>query len=64
MTARWHCDPCGWDGEEPVLNEIQGEGCGGVLWTLRICPECGDEVYQTVVFKTEPYHYFPRVSTK
>jgi predicted RNA-binding Zn-ribbon protein involved in translation (DUF1610 family) len=45
----YHCDACGWNGEGPVLSELRGEGCGGVLWTLRICPACGEEVYQTVV---------------
>jgi predicted RNA-binding Zn-ribbon protein involved in translation (DUF1610 family) len=45
----YHCDACGWNGGDPVLSELQGEGCGGVLWTLRICPACGEEVYQTVV---------------
>jgi predicted RNA-binding Zn-ribbon protein involved in translation (DUF1610 family) len=49
MTTRYHCDACGWEGEDPVLNEIQGSGCGGVLWTLRACPKCGEEVYQTVI---------------
>jgi hypothetical protein len=46
MTTRYHCDACGWEGEDPVLNEVQGSGCGGVLWTLRDCPECGQEVYE------------------
>jgi helix-turn-helix protein len=49
MTERYHCDACGWDGEDPMLSELQGEGCGGVLWTLRVCPECGAEVYATVI---------------
>jgi hypothetical protein len=51
MSARYHCDNCGWDGEDAVLSELQGGGCGGVLWTLRVCPECGEEVYQTVVLE-------------
>jgi hypothetical protein len=45
-TERYHCDASGWDGEDPVLRELQGEGCGGVLWTLRVCAECGEEVYE------------------
>jgi predicted RNA-binding Zn-ribbon protein involved in translation (DUF1610 family) len=49
MIARYHCDSCGWDGEDPALSDLQGEGCGGVLWPLRVCPACGAEVYQTVV---------------
>jgi hypothetical protein len=48
-TERYHCEACGWDGEDPVLHELQGEGCGGVLWTLRVCPTCGEEVYATVI---------------
>jgi hypothetical protein len=43
----YHGDRCGWDGAEPMLSERQGEGCGGVLWTLRVCAECGEEVSQT-----------------
>jgi hypothetical protein len=53
MTARYHCYPCGWDGEEPVLSEMQGEGCGGVLWTLRCCPECGEEAYETRILRRD-----------
>jgi hypothetical protein len=46
-----HCDACGWDGETPALREWAGEGCGGVLWTLRVCPTCGEEVYETPVVR-------------
>jgi hypothetical protein len=49
MSTRYHCYSCGWDGEDPILSELQGEDCGGVLWTLHVCPECGEEVDQTVV---------------
>lgn len=49
----YHCDACGWDGEDPMLNELQGEGCGDVLWTLRDCPECGEEVYETRVIRED-----------
>jgi hypothetical protein len=48
-TERYHCDACDWDGENPMLHELQGEGCGGVLWTLRVCPECGEKVHATVI---------------
>jgi hypothetical protein len=34
-----------------LLRELIGEGCGGVLWTLRVCPECEEEVYQTVILR-------------
>ena len=51
MTTRYHCDACGWDGEDPVLKEMQGSGCGGVLWTLHDCPECGEEVSETVMLR-------------
>jgi hypothetical protein len=50
-TGRYHCDACGWDGEDPMLSEVQGEGCGGVLWTLRVCPTCGEDVSQTVLLE-------------
>jgi hypothetical protein len=49
MSARYHCDLCGWEGEEPIRRERQSEGCGGVLWTLPCCPACGEEVDQTVM---------------
>mgnify|MGYP003288495446 CR=1 FL=1 len=45
----YQCDACGWGGEDPILSELQGKGCGGVPWTVRCCPGCGEEVYQTVV---------------
>jgi hypothetical protein len=51
MKTRYHCDTCDWNGEEPMLNERLGRGCGGVLWTMPCCPECGEIVYQTVMFK-------------
>jgi len=35
MSARYHCDACGWDGEDPELSELQGEGCSGVLCKPR-----------------------------
>jgi hypothetical protein len=47
MTTRDHCEACGWDGEDPVLQAMQGSGCGGVLWTLHACPACGEDVSQT-----------------
>jgi predicted RNA-binding Zn-ribbon protein involved in translation (DUF1610 family) len=40
----YQCAHCGWTGETPVLRAWSGEGCGGVLWTLPVCPECGEEV--------------------
>ena len=51
MSARYHCDACSWDGDEPVLNEIQGSGCGGVLWRMPCCPECGEVIFQTVILE-------------
>jgi NAD-dependent SIR2 family protein deacetylase len=50
----YHCDRCGWDGETPELREWRGKGCGGVWWTLPVCPECGEEVSQTVVPQNLP----------
>jgi predicted RNA-binding Zn-ribbon protein involved in translation (DUF1610 family) len=52
----YHCDACGWDGDTPALREWSGEGCGGVLWTLRVCPACGEEVYQVVILKEGSTH--------
>jgi hypothetical protein len=46
MTGRYHCDGCGWDGETPRLAE---DPLGGLIFVLRTCPECGEEVYQTVI---------------
>jgi predicted RNA-binding Zn-ribbon protein involved in translation (DUF1610 family) len=48
MTSRYHCDSCGWDGETPTLAE---DPLGGFLWTLRVCPDCGEEVYQVVILE-------------
>ncbi len=45
----YHCGACSWDGDTPTLQECVGEGCGGVVWTLRVCPACGEEVYKTVI---------------
>ena len=50
----WHCDTCNWDGPEPARQELVGEGCGGVIWTLRVCPACGEEVYETVIPRPLP----------
>jgi hypothetical protein len=46
MTERYHCDACGWDGEEPAIrNESDPLG----TWTLRVCPDCGEEIYATIM---------------
>jgi hypothetical protein len=50
----WHGDACGWDGETPAGREWVGEGCGGVVWTWRVCPECGAEVYETGIPRALP----------
>jgi hypothetical protein len=50
----YHCDPCGWDGETPMLREWVGEGCGGVVWTRPVCPACGAEVHQPVILPQPP----------
>ena len=50
----YHCDHCRWDGETPALREWSGKGCGGVLWTLPVCPECGEEVSQTIISQQPP----------
>jgi predicted RNA-binding Zn-ribbon protein involved in translation (DUF1610 family) len=46
----YHCDACGWDGTEPVLTDepsLRKE----LFWTLRVCPTCGKEVYDTTVVR-------------
>jgi hypothetical protein len=48
MQPRYYCDTCDWEGEAPVLTERLGRGCGGVLWTMPCCPECGEIVSSTV----------------
>jgi hypothetical protein len=45
----YHCDACGWDGAEPVLSDEPISK--GLLWTLRVCPTCGEEVYETQVVR-------------
>jgi hypothetical protein len=50
----YHCDHCSWNGETPVLREWSGKGCGGVLWTLPVCPECGEEVHQPEIRRQPP----------
>lgn len=49
--SMYHCDHCGWDGETPDQREWVGEGCGGVLWTLPVCPACGADVHQPVILE-------------
>lgn len=54
----YHCDACGWDGAEPVLSDEPISK--GLLWTLRGCPTCGEEVYETTVVRGA--HLLLRVS--
>jgi hypothetical protein len=46
----YHCDACGWDGAEPVLSNVPSLSTD-LLWTLRVCPQCGEEVYETRVMR-------------
>jgi len=46
MTDRYHCDACGWDGDTPALAD---DPLGEWIFTLRVCPACGEEVYATIV---------------
>jgi hypothetical protein len=47
MTTLYHCGACGWDWDTPALAD---EPLGEVwLWTLRVCPDCGEAVYATVI---------------
>jgi predicted RNA-binding Zn-ribbon protein involved in translation (DUF1610 family) len=54
----YHCDACGWDGPEPVLAD-EPSVSKDFLWTLRACPRCGEEVYETTVVRGSicPYGY-------
>ena len=45
-----HCDACGWDGHEPVLSDEPSVSTT-LPWTLRLCPQCGEEVYETRVMR-------------
>ena len=57
---RYHCDRCHWDGEAPALAD---DPLGEFVFTLRVCPECGEEVSQTMILEgsppseTSPYSY-------
>jgi hypothetical protein len=46
----YHRDTCGWDGPEPVLSDEPSLSTE-LLWTLRRCPLCGEEVYETRVVR-------------
>jgi predicted RNA-binding Zn-ribbon protein involved in translation (DUF1610 family) len=46
----YHCDACGWDGPEPAeARKPAFPVAPNAWWYLKICPECGEEVYETVV---------------
>jgi hypothetical protein len=46
-----HGDACGWDGETPALAD---DPLGNFIFTLRVCPECGEEVYETPILRDPP----------
>jgi hypothetical protein len=46
MTARYHCEACGWDGDTPDTWEEDGP-LG--IWIMRVCSTCGTEVFATIV---------------
>jgi predicted RNA-binding Zn-ribbon protein involved in translation (DUF1610 family) len=56
----YHCDACGWDGPEPVLADEPSVG-KDLLWTLRVCPQCGEEVYETRVHRVPICAYWDRL---
>jgi hypothetical protein len=51
-----HCDACGWEGQKPATHHEPFFTKDGTttLWTMRVCPECGEEVYQTVILREPP----------
>jgi hypothetical protein len=53
----YHCNHCRWTGDTPALREWRGEGCDGVVWTLPVCPECGEEVHQPAIPQQPPQGY-------
>ena len=47
----YHCDACGWDSDTPARHKDPILTTDSTwLWTILVCPECGKEVYQTVIF--------------
>jgi predicted RNA-binding Zn-ribbon protein involved in translation (DUF1610 family) len=47
-AERYHCQECGWDGDRAELHEepsLMG------TWVERRCPQCGEEVYATVILR-------------
>jgi hypothetical protein len=42
----YHCDGCGWDGSEPMVAD-EPSVSQDLLWNLRVCPWCGEKVYET-----------------
>jgi predicted RNA-binding Zn-ribbon protein involved in translation (DUF1610 family) len=47
-STMYHCDACGWDGDTPVLAD---DPLGDFIFTLRVCPDCGEEVYETPILR-------------
>jgi hypothetical protein len=47
----YHCDACGWDGDTPALAD---DPLGDFISTLRVCPDCGEEVYETPILRDPP----------
>jgi predicted RNA-binding Zn-ribbon protein involved in translation (DUF1610 family) len=48
----YHCDACGWDGPEPAKHhEPIVTRDQTLLYTLRVCPACGEEVYETSILR-------------
>jgi len=51
----YHCESCGWDGPEPARHQeplFTREGTS--FWVMRVCPECGEEVYETRILRAPP----------
>jgi hypothetical protein len=61
----YHCDACGWDGAEPERISVPMHAGEAEIWqTLRVCPTCGEEVYETVVIRDpiiDPERGDPRI---
>jgi predicted RNA-binding Zn-ribbon protein involved in translation (DUF1610 family) len=48
----YHCDACGWDGPEPAeATDRFLTATTGSPATMPVCPECGEEVYETRIIR-------------
>jgi hypothetical protein len=64
MTGRYHCDACGWDSDTPAQHQEPIVTTDSTwLWTMLVCPVCGEEVYETVILQHPPEAHHPQDPT-